>query len=83
MKLRVLAYLSRRLTGELIGQEGIRRPSTVSKTNIFEAREPILIKFYVNHHWVCGLIALGFETDCIKIVVSMTESSHRLTMGET
>ena len=26
-----------------------------------------ILKFYVNHHWVGGLTALGFETDCIKI----------------
>ena len=31
----------------------------------------------MNHHWVGGLIALGFGADCIKI------SSHRLTMGKT
>ena len=29
-------------------------------------------------------MALGFEADCIKIVVSMaTDRSHRLTMGKT
>ena len=38
----------------------------------------------MNHHWVGGLIALGFGADCIKIVVSIaTDSSHRLTMGKT
>ena len=37
--------------------------------NISEASWPILIKFYVNHHWVGGLIVLGFGADCIKIVV--------------
>ena len=58
--------------------------STISKENISEASGPILIKFDVNHHWVGGLIALGFGADCIKIVVSIaTDSSHRLTMGKT
>ena len=38
----------------------------------------------MNHHWVGGLIALGFGADGIKIVVSIaTDSSHRLTMGKT
>ena len=61
-----------------------RRPSTISKKNISEASRPILIKFYVNHNWVGGLMALGFGADCIKIVVSMaTDRSHRLTMGKT
>ena len=61
-----------------------RRPSTISKKNISEASRPILIKFNVNHNWVGGLMALGFEADCIKIVVSMaTDRSHRLTMGKT
>ena len=85
-----LAHLSRRLTGELIGYAGIRRPSssvrpsTISKKNISEASRPILIKFNVNHNWVGGLMALGFGADCIKIVVSMaTDRSHRLTMGKT
>ena len=86
-----LAHLSRRLTGELIGKAGIRRPSssvvrpsTISKKNISEASRPILIKFNVSHNWVGGLMALGFGADCIKIVVSMaTDRSHRLTMGKT
>ena len=38
----------------------------------------------MNHHWVGGLIALGFRADYIKIVVSMaTGMSHTLTMGKT
>ena len=38
----------------------------------------------MNHHWVGGLIALGFGADCIKIVVSMAiDSSHILRMGKT
>ena len=54
-----------------------RRPFTMSKKNITEASGPILIKFYVDHHWAGGLTALGFGADCMKIVVSMaTNSSH-------
>ena len=48
-----------------------RRPSTIVKKNISEATGPIFIKFDMNHHWVGGLIALGFRADYIKIVVSM------------
>ena len=53
--------MSRRVTGEVIGLAGVRRPSassssaaaassTISKNNISEASRPILIKFDVNHH---------------------------------
>ena len=60
---------------------GVVRPSSISKKNISEAKRPILIKFNVNYNWDGGLIAVGFWTDCIKIVVSMAiDSSHRLTM---
>ena len=48
-----------------------RRPSTISKQNISEARWLIFIKFNVNQQWLDGLTALGFGADCIKIVVSM------------
>ena len=58
--------------------------STISKKNISEASGLILIKFDVNHHWIGGLIALGFGADCIKIVVSIaSDSSHRLAMVKT
>ena len=61
-----------------------RPPSTMSMKNISEGSGHILNKFNVNHHWVRGLAAPGFETICIKIVVSMaTYSSYRLTMGKT
>ena len=54
-----------------------------AQMNISEASWPILIKCDVNHHWVGGLVVLGFGADCIKIVVSMaTNSSHRITMGK-
>ena len=50
---------------------------TISKRNISE-------KYNVKHHWLRRLIALGFRADCVKIVVSMaTDSSHKLTMGNT
>ena len=81
---RLLAHLSQRLTGELIGCEGIRRLSSTSVHNFKEVSGPILIKFNVNHHLAGELTALGLGADCIKIVVSMaTNSSHRLTMGKT
>ena len=67
-----------------------RHPSSASvirnaKDERSEASWPILIKVYMNHHWVGVLIVLGFGADCIKIVVSMAThicSSHRLTMGQ-
>ena len=34
------------------------RPSSVH--DFKEARVPVFIKFNLNHHWVGGLIALGF-----------------------
>ena len=62
----------------------VRRSSTISKKNVSEACGPILIKSNLNHHWVWGLIALGFGAVCIKIVVSMaTNRSHRLAIGKT
>ena len=73
----------------MIGKAGIRCCQSsfhniISKTNISRASGLILIKFYVNHHWVGGLTGLGFGADCIKIVVSIAiDSSHRLTMGKT
>ena len=90
----LLAHLSRRLTGELIGYAGIRRPPSVVRRRpsspqfrrriFLKLVRPILIKFNVNHNWVGGLMALGFGADCIQIVVSMaTDRSHRLTMGKT
>ena len=61
-----LAHLSRRLKGELIVYQSSRRLSvcvslclavclwTFSNSNISAASEPILTKFYLNHHWVEG-----------------------------
>ena len=60
-----------------------RRPFTISMKNISEASGPTLIKFYVNHHWVGILTALGFEADYVKLVASMaTDRSEILTMGK-
>ena len=65
--------------GEFIVWNSSRCPSvpTLSNKNISAASGPILIKFYVNHHWVGGLTAFGFRANCVKTVVSMTtDSSH-------
>ena len=43
----LLAHLSRRLIGELIVYEGIRRPSTFSNDISSEAMRPILFIFYI------------------------------------
>ena len=55
----LLAHLSRRLTGELIGYPWIRRPSVVRPftfSNIFssETAWPIKAKFYVEPPWEGG-----------------------------
>ena len=57
----LLAHLSRRLTGELIGYPWIRRPSSVRPftfSNIFssETAWPIKAKFYVEPPWEGGTI---------------------------
>ena len=45
--------------------------------------EPIVTKFYLNHHWGGGKAALGFGPDRIGTLVSMaTDSSHRVIMGK-
>ena len=57
---------------------------TLSNMNISETSWPIVIKFYLEHHWGGGLVALGFGPDRIKTLVSMaTDSSHRVIMGKT
>ena len=55
----LLAHLSRRLTGELIGYPWIRRPSSVRPftfSNVFssETAWPIKAKFYLEPHWEGG-----------------------------
>ena len=44
---------------------------------------PITTKFYLKHHWGGGKVALGFDADQIRTLVSMaTDSSHRVIMGK-
>ena len=57
----LLAHLSRRLTGELIGYPWIRhlssssvRPSTISNVFSSETAWPIKAKFFVEHPWEGG-----------------------------
>ena len=59
------------------------RASTLSNMNISETSRPIIIKFYLKHHWGGGKAALCFGADQIRTVVSMaTDSSHRVIMGK-
>ena len=52
--------------------------------NISKTNGSIATKFYLKHHWVGGLAALGFGPDRIRTLVSMaTESSHRVIMVKT
>ena len=91
-----LAHLSRRLTGELIVYQSIRRPSvcawvrlsvrpfTLSNINISATSWPIGMKFYLKHHWGGGKASICFDPDWIRSLVSMaTDSSHRVIMGIT
>ena len=88
----LLAHLSRRLRSELIVYRSSRRPSiracvcvsTLSNMNISKTNGSIATKFYLKHHWVGGLAALGFGPDRIRTLVSMaTESSNRVIMVKT
>ena len=59
------------------------RVFTLSNLNISETSGQIAIKFYLKHQWNEGKTALGFGTDRIRTLVSMTtDSSHRVIMGE-
>ena len=86
----LLAHLSRRLTrwAYRMGFEpaSVRlciRASTLSNMNISETSRPITTKFYLKHHWGGGKVALGFDADQIRTLVSMaTDSSHRIIMGK-
>ena len=86
----LLAHLSRRLIGELIGYSwsgvwpSVRRTSsTISNFNISTTSCPIVTKFYLKHHCIGGKDALGFGPDRIRTLVSMaTDSSHRVIMGK-
>ena len=56
---------------------------TFSNSNISATSGPIVMKFYLNHHWGGGKAALSFGPDQIGSLVSMaTDSSHRVIMGE-
>ena len=56
---------------------------TFSNSNISATSGPIVMKFYLNHHWGGGKAALGFGPDRIGTLVSMaTDSSHRVIMGK-
>ena len=81
----LLAHLSRRLTrwAYRMGLEPASvRASTLSNMNISETSRPIMIKFYLKHHWGWGKAA-GFGADQIRTLVSMaTDSSHRVIMGK-
>ena len=58
-------------------------PLTFSNMNISANSEPIVIKFYLKHHWVWRKTAICFGPDRIRTLVSMaTDSSHRVIMGE-
>ena len=73
--------------GELKVNQSSRRlsvcPSTLSNMNISETSGSIITKFYLKHHCVKEKDALGFGTDRIRTLVSMTtDSSHRVIMWE-
>ena len=77
--------------GELIVYRSSRRLSVClavclwkfSNSNISATSGPIVTKFYLNHHWGGGKVALGFGPDRIGTLVSMaTDSSHRVIMGK-
>ena len=77
--------------GELIVYQSSRRlsvclsdcVSTFSNSNISATSEPIVTKFYLNHHWCVGKAALGLGPDRIGTLVSMaTDNSHTVIMGK-
>ena len=58
------------------------RPFTLSDMNISETSWPVIIKFYLKHHWGRGLAALGFGPDLIRTLVSMATDSSLWVMGK-
>ena len=57
---------------------------TISNMNMSKTMQPIVIKFYLKHHWGGGKPAKCFGPDRIRTLVSMaTDSSHRVLMGKT
>ena len=74
----ILAHQRRRLGMSLYDgtRAGVRvsvRASTLSNMNILETSRPIVIKFYLEHHWDGGLVALGLGPDWIRTLVSMAK----------
>ena len=60
------------------------RALTLSNMNISATSGPIIIRFYLKHHWGGGKAALCFRPDRIGTLVSMaTDSSHWVIMGKT
>ena len=60
------------------------RALTLSNMNISATSWPIVMKFYLKHHWGGGKPCVGFDPDRIRTLVSMaTDSSHRVIMGKT
>ena len=44
---------------------------------------PIVMKFYLKHHWDGGKASEGFDLDWIKTLVTMaTVSSHMVIIGK-
>ena len=54
------------------------RPSTLSNMYISETSRPIIIKFYLKHHWGGGKAALGFGTDQILFKLAGNEDMHNI-----
>ena len=53
------------------------------KHKISDTRQPIKIKFHLEHHLGGGLPALGFGQDRIRTLVSVAiNSSHRVIKGK-
>ena len=55
----------------------------LSNMNFSKTSWPVLVKFYVYHHWHRWKADLGFGTDWIKpVVVLATKNTHWLIMGK-
>ena len=82
----LLAHLSRRLKGELIAYQSIRRLCVCLAVCLcvckhFQTCGPIVTKFYLNHHWGGGKAVLGFGPDRIGTLVSMATDSSLSTLA--
>ena len=89
--IRLLAHLSRRLWGELIGRDSSWRPCvcpcvhsfTLSNIYISDTSNLNVIKFHQEHQWGGGKAALCFGPDWTRTLVSLaTDSTHRVIMGK-